>query len=101
MNLKPSKCVFFQPEVEFLGRMVSSNMIAMADKDIQTVASWPVSTCTNDVERFWGFVNYHRTIVCDFAEVAQPLYGLTGENKFQWGPCQQASFEKLKKVSSP
>lgn len=75
----------FQKEVEFLGRIVSGNSIGMATKDIQTVLNWPTPTSSKDVERFLGLANYHRTFIKDFADMAQPLYGLTGKNKFKWG----------------
>lgn len=39
MKLKPKTCLFFQPEVEFLERIVSLNQIAMGDKNTQTVAN--------------------------------------------------------------
>ncbi|XP_052762346.1 uncharacterized protein LOC128204991 [Mya arenaria] len=39
MKLKPKKCVLFQKKVEFLGRIVSENEIAMADRDIETVVN--------------------------------------------------------------
>jgi hypothetical protein len=37
LKLKAKKCVLFQRQVEFLGRRVSSNEIAMTDTDIQVV----------------------------------------------------------------
>ncbi|XP_076440974.1 uncharacterized protein LOC143280226 [Babylonia areolata] len=95
MKLKPSKCLFFQSEVEFLGRKVSSNMLAMSEKDTETVAQWPIPKSTRDVESFLGFVNYHRMFVKDLAKLAQPLYGLTGKNKFHWGVEQQEAFDRL------
>ncbi|KAH3871579.1 hypothetical protein DPMN_034784 [Dreissena polymorpha] len=50
----------FQDEVEFLGRIASGNTMKMANKDTEVEENWPTPTCTKDVERFLGFVNYHR-----------------------------------------
>lgn len=58
-------------------------------------------TCSKDLERCLGFVNYHRTFIKDFAEMAYPLYGLTGKNRFQWGAIQQEAFERLKMLTEP
>ena len=83
MKLKPRKCIFFQKEVEFLGRMVSKNRLSMAKKDIETVVNWAVPRTSKDVERFLGLANYHRTFVKDFAEHARPLYCLTGKGPYK------------------
>ena len=85
LKLKPKKCLFFQREVDFLGRKVSSNCIAMSDIDIQTVKNWPTPKCSKDVERFAGLANYHRAFVKNFSELAAPLYQVEGKHKFQWG----------------
>ena len=96
LKLKPRKCSLFQKEVEFLGRIVTGNHIKMAEKDVQTVSSWPTPTSSKDVERFLGLANYHRTFVKDFAALAKPLYGLTGKNMFKWGNEEETAFQALK-----
>ncbi|MCW4335780.1 MAG: RNase H-like domain-containing protein [Candidatus Thiodiazotropha endolucinida] len=96
LKLKPKKCLFFQKEVEFLGRRVSNNRIAMSDVDILTVRNWPIPTCSKDVERFAGLANYHRGFVKDFSRLAAPLYQVVGKHKFYWGPAQEHAFAALK-----
>ena len=41
LRLKPKKCVFFQKQVEFLGRIVSADSLKMADHDKDVVKEWP------------------------------------------------------------
>ncbi|MCG7869179.1 MAG: reverse transcriptase family protein, partial [Candidatus Thiodiazotropha taylori] len=84
LKLKPKKCVFFQREVEFLGRRVSGDMLSITEADTQVVAAWPVPTCSKDVERFMGLANYHRSFVKNFSQLADPLYSVIGKNKFKW-----------------
>ena len=96
LKLKPRKCILFQSEVEFLGRMVSKNQLKMGVKDISTITDWPVPTSSKEVERFLGLANYHRSFIKNFAELAQPLYSLTGKNKFKWEDEEQAAFDELK-----
>ena len=98
LKLKPRKCIFFQTEVEFLGRIISKDTLAMTSKDKDTVVNWPVPTSSKEVERFLGLVNYHRTFIKDFAELAHPLYQLTGKKEFKWGQQEQQSFDALKNV---
>lgn len=96
LKLKPRKCILFQSEVEFLGRVVSSNQLKMASKDIKAVTDWPIPTSSKEMERFLGLANYHRTFIKNFAELAQPLYNLSGKNPFKWGKDEQAAFDSLK-----
>lgn len=77
LKLKPRKCILFQSEVELLGRIVSSNQLKIASKDISAVTEWPIPTSSREVERFLGLANYHRAFIKNFAELAQTLYNLT------------------------
>ena len=96
LKLKPRKCILFQSEVEFLGRIVSKNLVKMGTKDISTITDWPVSTSSIEVERFLGLANYHRSFIKNFAELAQRLYSLTGKIKFKWEDEEPAAFDELK-----
>jgi transposase InsO family protein len=96
LKLKPKKCVFFQKEVEFLGRNVTGTSLAMTEQDTKVVCEWPTPTCSKDVERFMGLANYHRGFVKNFANLADPLYQVVGKNKFRWDEEQQRAFELLK-----
>ncbi|XP_013381256.1 uncharacterized protein LOC106152279 [Lingula anatina] len=98
IKLKPKKCLFFQTEIEFLGRIVSQNSIKMNPRDINTVISWPKPSNTKELEKFLGLVNYHRGFIKNFAELSQPLYKLTGKRPFIWGPDQTRAFEALKRA---
>ena len=98
LKLKPKKCVFFQKEVEFLGRIVSGDKLSMTQIDIEAVSSWPIPTCSKDVERFMGLANYHRSFVKNFSKLAEPLYSVVGKHKFRWKEEQSAAFHALKEA---
>ena len=77
LKLKPRKCILFQSEVEFLGRVVSSNQLKMATKGISTVTDWPEPTSSKEVEQFLELANYHRSFIKNFADLGHVLYSLT------------------------
>ncbi len=86
LKLKAKKCILLQQQVEFLGRLVSSNEIAMTDTDIKVVVDWPVPRSSKDVERF----------IENSSDIAAPLYRVTGKNNFRWEGEQQEAFDALK-----
>ena len=96
LKLKPKKCVLFQKQVDFLGRIVSEEGISLSEIDIKAVLDWPVSRNTREVEQFLGLANYHRNFIKNFSRIAVPLYRLTGKNPFVWSEAQQYAFEDLK-----
>lgn len=102
LKFKPKKCELFRRRVEFLGRQVSGTVVEMGDEYIEAVKEWETSTKVKDVERFLGFANYHRGFIAGFAQMAQPLYNVTGKQPFVWGAEQQTAFDALRRaLTSP
>ena len=97
LKLKPQKCFLFRKEVKFLGRMISENGVAVNPDNVEAVVKWPIPKNVKDVESFLGFVNYHRDHIKDYAELAAPLYALTGRKEyFLWQAEHQQAFENLR-----
>ena len=63
LKFKPKKCALFQRRVEFLGRQISRQGVEMGDSYVEAIRYWPAPRSTKDVERFWGFANYHRGFI--------------------------------------
>ncbi|XP_041376682.1 uncharacterized protein LOC121389136 [Gigantopelta aegis] len=103
LKFKPKKCELFQTKVEFLGRVIGPNGVEMGTGYADSVREWPIPRCTREVESFLGFANYHRNFIANFAEIAVPLYEITGKKTFMWGPAQEAAWVKIKDalVSTP
>ena len=73
--------------------------VHVTDDHIKDVLEWPVPKCRKDLERFLGFVNYHREFVQGMAGQTAPLYQLTGScTRWNWTEEHQRAFEDLKKV---
>ena len=74
----------------------------MEDSYVEAVRDWVAPRSTKDVERFLCFANYHRGFIPGYAQLAFPLYRLTGKKPFIWGQEQQTAFDFLKKaLASP
>jgi hypothetical protein len=56
---KLEKCVFHQPQVEFLGYIISGEGLSMDPKKIQTIMEWRKPKIVRDVQCFLGFANFY------------------------------------------
>ena len=63
---------------------------------IDKIARWPVPTSQTEVREFIGTVDITQRWVKNFAEMARPLFRLTGKVLWKWTDAEQLSFEILK-----
>ena len=97
VRLKPSKCHFVQPEVEYLGHVVSSKGLKPNPAKIQALQEFPVPANVSGVKAFLGLCNYYCRFIKGFAQIALPLNRLTSKNmEFEWTPDCRKAFETLK-----
>jgi len=99
LKVKPTKCVLFQTEIQFLGHQVSENGVEPLPDKIEAIQNWPTPHCIRDVRAFYRLASYYRKFVRDFALIAEPLSRLTRKQaKFEWTREAQEAFDRLKKA---
>jgi len=97
LKLKPKKCQLFCTQVQFLGRTVSRDGVAITNDHVECVLNWPIPKDQNELERFLGFVNYHRDFVPGLSELLTPLYALTKRGTdYSWTHECDRVFQELK-----
>lgn len=104
LKCKPSKCVFFQKQVKFLGHLVSEEGVATDPEKISAVKSWPIPRNAKEVKSFLGLCSYYRRFVKSFAKIARPLHKVAEKgNVFDWTDDCSEAFNQLKEclVSAP
>src|SRR5258708_35193977 len=101
--LKPEKCKFEQKEVEYLRLVISKDHVAMDPTKVHRVMEWLTPMKAKEVQSFLGFVNFYQKFICNFSDIAHPLYALTRKTQqWVWGSPEQEAFDALKKaVTSP
>ena len=98
LKIKPSKCELFQPEVLFLGHIVSESGIRPNPKTVEAVQDWKEPTNVKEIQRFLGLCGYYRQYVPHFSHLAAPLTRLTKKDTpFEWDSHCQTAFEELKR----
>ena len=99
LKLKPKKCHLFCSEVEFLGRRITRQGVAVSDVHIKSVQDWPEPKNVEELQKFLGFINYHREFIPNLSKVASPLFALTRkDNDYNWDDTCATAFIKLKKI---
>ena len=101
LKMRPDKCELLQEKLLFLGWEVSEKGIAVNPKNVEVIKLWPVPKNVKDLQKFCGFMNYHRRMLENFAEYSGPLYKLIAQTKkgnLNWENVHQQAFEKLRNL---
>ena len=94
--LKPEKCVFEQPEVDYLGMIIGHGQIKMDPAKILAIQNWPTPKTVKQVQSFLGFANFYRRFIKNFSKIALPLTTLTKKDTtWHWTTDQQNAFDIL------
>src|SRR5258706_1792808 len=97
--LKPEKCKFEQKEVKYLGLVILKDHVTMDLTKVHRVMEWLTPMKVKEVQSFLGFVNFYQKFICDFSNIAHPLYALTCKTQWWvWGSPEQEAFDALKKA---
>ena len=96
VNLK--KCSFMQPQIKFLGHILSAKGVEADPAKLQVLQDWPEPKDKTELLRFLGLGNYFRKRVADFSRIASPMYHLTKQGvPFVFDAECKTAFEELKK----
>jgi hypothetical protein len=100
LKAKLSKCTFAQPQVEYLGHIISGQGVATDPSKIKDIIEWKKPQTLKQLRGFLGLTGYYRRFIKGYASICQPLYLALKKDNFHWGPEQMAAFEQLKQIMS-
>ena len=61
--LKLDKCKFEKIKVEYLGVIISHNLVEMDPVKVVGVMDWPAPTAKKEVQSFLGFINFYHHFI--------------------------------------
>jgi len=94
--LKPEKCTFEQPKIEFLGVNIDQGTVQMDNVKIEKVKKWIIPHNVREVCKFLGFTGYYHYFIQDYSKKAHLLLFLMhNTTPWHWGQDQQTTFETL------
>lgn len=73
ITINPSKCVFGQSQVKFLGYTVTEHGIKPPEEKIRAITDYPKPTTIEQLRRFLGMINYYRESIPNAASTQAPL----------------------------
>jgi hypothetical protein len=93
--------MFAQPQVKYLGYIVSSDGIRASPDKTKAVTNFLVPKNVKDFRPFLGLASFYKRLVPKFAPIAKPLTELLrNDAPFIWSQHQQVAFEEFKKLLS-
>ena len=103
IKLKPAKCKFFQRQVKYLGRIVSSEGHQADPEDTEAVRLLrdKVPNNVGELRRLLGLVGYYRRYIPNFSQRAACLYQLLSANHTQSKPVKRRSTKQKLNNSLP
>lgn len=106
ITINASKCVFGEPQVRFLGYLVTPEGIKPLPDKVRAIMDYPKPKTVVDLRRFLGMINYYRRCVKGAAHDQAILNEFLKDGKkndkrpVAWTPEAEAAFEKCKKSLS-
>jgi len=97
--LKPEKCTFEVPEIEYLGLVLGGGRVRMDRVKVQGVDRWKRPKNLTELQGWMGFINFYRRFIEGFSKITRVLNELTKKGiPWEWTDEREEAFQKLKRL---
>lgn len=86
LKVKLSKCSFAQPQVQYLGHIISTKCVAMDPEKVQCIQDWPKPLTVKALRGFLGLVGYYYGFIQHFGLIAKPFTDMLKHDNISWNP---------------
>lgn len=77
LKISLDKCQFCQPQVKYLGHIISAAGIATDPEKVKAVLDWKKPVDLKSLRSFLGFCGYYRRFIANYSSIVRPLTELT------------------------
>lgn len=85
LKIRPDKCEFLKPELEYLRHIVTGEGVKPNPKKIEAVENFRNPKIPAEVKSFLGLAGYYSKFIRYFSKLAKPLTELTKKDTpFHW-----------------
>lgn len=96
-TINAAKCQFCQPEVKFLGHIISNETVRPDPERVEAILKYPAPKNQRQLRKFLGVCNFHQQFIVNYASYVEPLLVLLRKgNRWRWTTELQKSFENLR-----
>lgn len=92
------KCSFAQPQIEYLGHLVSADEVAVDPRKIEAMLNWPTPRSLKDLRGFLGLTGNYSCFVARYRAIAAALMQQLRKDAFHWTSEAEAAFQQLKQA---
>ncbi|XP_026451768.1 uncharacterized protein LOC113352115 [Papaver somniferum] len=85
-----------QPQLEYLGNLISANGVATDPEKISATQIWPLPTNLKQLRGFLGLTRYYRRFINNYGTISKPLTDMLKKDAFHWTPSAHQAFTDLK-----
>lgn len=98
LAVNPRKCYWGVQEVEFLGYIIGSHGISMAQDKVECINQWEAPRNLKESQQFIGFANFYRRFIRNFSAIAKPITGANKGDRREWKWTEEMgrAFKELK-----
>ena len=97
LKVKLKKCAFAQPQLRYLGHVISAEGVHTDPNTVDKVRDWPRPGTAKEVRKFLGLAGYYRKFVRNYGVISRPLTNLLKKNiVFVWTSLHEEAFVALK-----
>lgn len=72
--LKASKCKFAQTTIEYLGQIISYNIVMPKNSNTKAIEQLSLPSTRKKLQQFLGKINFYRRFITNAATLLSPLY---------------------------